>query len=160
MAFPPLMRTGMSSLESSSGALDRPDSFIHKLFCMVAALGMDAARSAGMYAEHANAMRVSKETMLMALKHTARTILRRDDLEKLVLQAEQAMLGSSDDDGSESESGEHDGDESVHATCECECCKAFRHAVDTWDQWEPEDEAEAFLKKHVNAAVERENRIT
>ena len=37
--------------------------------------------------------------------------------------------------------------------CMCDDCKDMREAVDTWDTWTPEDEAELYLKQRVTSAV-------
>jgi len=34
--------------------------------------------------------------------------------------------------------------------CECTTCRDIRALVDGWDAWDPEDEVEKFLKKHVD----------
>lgn len=36
-------------------------------------------------------------------------------------------------------------------TCECKTCTEIRTLVDGWDAWDPEDEVERFLKKHIDA---------
>lgn len=37
--------------------------------------------------------------------------------------------------------------------CVCETCEQVRHSTDTWDDWEPDDEAEAFLRHSVDQAI-------
>ena len=65
-------------------------------------------------------------------------------------------------DGEETEEEEEDETEKVfvRSTCECSQCTDIHTHVDTWEQWEPRDEVEAFIKRNFVeeffAQVERE----
>lgn len=37
--------------------------------------------------------------------------------------------------------------------CECQTCTNIRALVDGWDAWDPEDEVEKFLKKHIDSMI-------
>lgn len=129
------------------------ESFVTKLLALVYTMVKNAATTAATYTEHAHRNRVTKGDVIMALKYEARRFLHYKDLEADVARSEQELEDDedSDSDSWETASEQSGGEEKecVQDECTCEVCDGVRAAVSTWADWVPENEADAFIRKHV-----------
>lgn len=144
------MSTGFK--DGSARPLD--ETFVHKLLALVYTMVKNAATTAATYAEHAKKDCVTRGDVIMALKYEARRFLHYENLEADVACSERELRDGeeSDSDGWETAS-EHSGceEETVPEECHCHTCDGMRHAVSTWGDWVPENEAETFIRKHVES---------
>ena len=146
--------TFMSTGLGASPARPLDEDFVRKLLALVYTMVKNSAVTAATYTEHAKRARVTKADVIMALKYEARRFLHYENLETDVANSEQEL--GEDDGASDSESWESASDASVEKEgdpaqneCPCSICDGVRSAVSTWADWAPENEAEAFLRNHV-----------
>lgn len=138
---------------------DQPldEAFTRKMLALVYTMVKNAANTAATYANHAGKDQVTRDDVIMALKYEARRFLHYDGLEADVATSEQELI---DEEAHDSESWEtaleksgDDEKESALQVCPCSVCAGLRDAVSTWDEWAPENEAEAFLRHHFERVV-------
>lgn len=146
----------MSAGSDDGTARQLDETFVNKLLALVYTMVKNAAKTAAAYAEHAQRTLVTREDVIMALKYEARRFLRYEDLEADVADSELELRdgGDSDSEGWETaseRSGCEAETEGSQEECRCPTCDGVREAVATWDDWAPEDEAEMFIRKHVES---------
>lgn len=169
----PPMRSGIgtSAIATQQDDLD----FTRKrLIATVAVMTRKAGQYALCWALHDNRQEVTPSDINVALKHQAKhflsTVDRPDvieeieDMERVIFDA-MTSEDSADEDSEESETDDTAASLSktsngpyyerieCNGQCVCSLCTEIREAVDTWDSWIPEDEAELYLKNSVNLAI-------
>lgn len=163
---PETLKTGLSDATPDV----QLDATKKRLLATVMVMTQKAGAMAFQYALHNGRSEESHHDVCMALKHQARTFLQTVDHPEVVediLEMETLMYGSEEEESSDEDDEDDKAfrqefsasvlkTQKVDATtgpCLCDECIEMRHAVDTWDDWAPEDEAEMYLKQRVTSAV-------
>jgi hypothetical protein len=127
-----------------------------------------AGEYAAIWAHHGNRKDVTVADVNVALKHQAKHFLftvdqpdviqEIEDMERYIFESVDEDTDSETEDSATSsdmvkdipeyERVERDGH------CACTLCVEMRAAEASWDSWNPEDEAEQYLKNSVNMAIE------
>lgn len=137
---------------------DEFDETVMRLISLVAVMTQKAAHMALKLSHHDQRDSVSSEDINKALMHQARTFLISlddPDVVQHVLQMQEGIfvtddIPTSDLSNSDGESMDYNSDEE---RCTCEMCAEVEHAAETWDSWEPTDEAEIYLRRSVERAI-------
>lgn len=171
--IPPL-RSGLGGPGDQDTSMD---STKRRLLATVTLMTQKAGMMAYAYCIHDSRDSVSHEDICHALKHQARTFLQtldRPDVVEEIVELESLMYGTSDsNESSDWEDSDEELDDTAQSAikaekdhaletkradattgkCTCDDCKNIRDAVETWDQWDPKDEAEVYLKERVEIAI-------
>lgn len=167
----PPMRSGIGT----SATPVQDDDLQHtrkRLIATVAVMTRKAGQYALYWSLHDNRKEVSASDINVALKHQAKHFLQTVDKPDVIEEIQDMERVIFDATTSEEDSTEEDSDTDDTASslpkvsndpyyervecdgrCVCRLCTEIREAVDTWDSWNPEDEAEMYLKKSVNLAI-------
>jgi hypothetical protein len=142
-----------------------------RLVATVAVMTRKAGQYALHWALHDGRKEVSASDINAALKHQARHFLQTVDRPSVIEEIQDMECMIYDATTSEEDSEDYsDTDDTASSLpkpsdqpyyerverdgrCVCRLCTEIREAVDTWDSWHPEDEAEIYLKKSVNLAI-------
>lgn len=138
------------------------DDVTKRLISMVVVMTKQASELAYKVAIHGNKTAVDGEDVNSALKYQARHFLQTLDDPQIVtdvMTMERDLFG--EDDLPEDDEDDLPDEDTVRAsavmsgnTCVCDMCATIRQAVDTWDDWNPDDQAELFLRHSVERAIE------
>jgi hypothetical protein len=154
-----------SFMRSGTGASSVPvveTDVMRRLICIVMTMIAAATETAAMYAEHAGRRFVAPEDVHHGLRYQAREFFKRDNLEEEIADMECDLYETDDDDSCETSSEEDEEDEEdeekkeekheqwTRSSCDCDACVKINSHFDTWDLWEPTDEAEIFVKRSVD----------
>jgi hypothetical protein len=136
--------------------------FVVNVEALVYTLVGHAAESACKYAKHSGRHRASINDVFSALRYQVRRFLHYDALERDVRRTAEILdalaqedpedTAESDAESAESEEAEHGG---LHEACRCDFCGAVEATNESWNAWQPNDPAEAFLKRKVDETVAR-----
>ncbi len=145
------------------------ESLAKRLISTVSVMTQHAGCLAYQICMHANRGEVTPDDVNAALKYQARHFLQTvdspdvmqeiDEMEKVIFVTESVGSNDSDDDietdtaSEEEEVTLTDEQDYRDGKCMCATCIKVREAVDSWDAWEPTDEAEVYLKDSVNRAI-------
>lgn len=162
----PPMRSGIG------GVVAENDESLHdtrkRLIATVTVMTQKAGEYAGIWALHANRKDVTVADVNVALKHQAKHFLftiDQPDVIQEIEDMERYIFETIDDDtDSETEDSATSSDDMINERhqyerverdghCACTLCVEMRAADASWDSWNPEDEAEQYLKNSVNMAI-------
>ena len=166
----PPMRSGIGT-----SAIPVQDDDLHqtrkRLIASVAVMTRKAGQYALYLALHDNRKEVAASDINDALKHQAKHFLQTVDKSEVIEEIQDMERMIFDATTSEEESCDEDSETDTASSlpklsdepyyervecdgkCVCPLCTEIREAVDTWDSWNPEDEAEIYLKRSVNLAI-------
>jgi hypothetical protein len=171
----PPMRSGIGM--TSHDVQDEPlERMRRRLIATVAVMTRKAGYLAMVWATHDGRDQVDAPDVNVALKYQAKHFLSTvdqpdvirdiEDMERVIFETDSEEDDSNGDDDSDLEdtasspSSEQEREiryyerKHVDGRCICDLCQTMRAAEDTWDTWTPEDEAESYLKRSVNLAIE------
>lgn len=161
--LPPL-RTGLGNGDAPTAEIEQTK---RRLLATVTVMTGKAGSMAYQYCIHDSREEVTHADMTMALKHQAMHFLKTvDDPEVVeeIIEMETLMfcsesdeeIGDTEDTASslESEAIKTRELDPVSGKCTCRDCTEMRASTDTWDSWDPEDEAEKYLKERVDLAIQ------
>lgn len=143
----------MKSGRVSSEGRSLPEPFVKRLYTITATMIAKAAEVAAVYCEHAGRKAVMPQDVQLGLRYQARVFFHSDNLEQDVEEMEAHLDAISDEEDTDSEGTEDDtqgSEEWMRSECPCETCSGMHQAYDTWDEWHPTDEAEAFVKRAID----------
>ena len=119
---------------------------------------------------HDKRTEVTAEDVNVALKYHARHFLStidHPDVVEEIIRMQQEIFESDDDDDDDSSGSTRSStgssadmdvgvrvDDPAFDQCACEDCVEMRHCAETWAEWEPEDSAEAYMKKSVDMSMQ------
>jgi len=163
--IPEKLRSGLGS--ASYVEYQDLDDMTKRLISMVVVMTKQASELAYQLAVHNNKPTVEGDDVNSALKYQARNFLQTLDDPAIVAEVvdmEQELFAvESDDNHDDDDHTDHDDetfDETIRSSavmsgnmCICNTCEDIRHSVDTWDDWQPEDQAELFLRHSVERAI-------
>lgn len=119
-------------------------------------LGGCAMQTAMTYAQHAGRGIATPTDLRYGMRYEARHFLDRRELEAKVEETQQ-WLQEDDKSGSEDESDteedlEEDSQEKefTRSGCACEVCSGVNQVFDSWEDWNPTDQVQAFLKASIS----------
>lgn len=143
------MKTGL--LEGAPSALENLQFDLVSLYLKMVT---KAAENALVYSEHENRSVVTKNDVLMALRHQAKFFIHNMDDDTLYEargELKQILQGEEEED---EEDEEEDDDEPMDqegiGPCDCALCDEIRVTTDTWDTWNTEDPVLQYLKQQVD----------
>jgi hypothetical protein len=133
--------------------------FVANVEALVYTLVGNAAESACKYAEHSGRHSASIEDVFSALRYQVRRFFHYEALERDVTRTAGILDAIAQEDAedtaesdAESDESEHDGQ---HEACRCDFCGAVEATNESWNEWQPNNPAEAFLKRKVDETVAR-----
>lgn len=154
--IPSTIRTGTAEPEDDLRA-KAIDNTTRQLMSTCVAMVSKAGETAGVYAAHAGRGVATVEDVIIGLQYQAKVFMSRvtdEDVAEARKDVDAAMDAESSSEDSEAESedseAEEDSKEEVPWTrshCDCAVCVGANEAQQTWDEWDPEDEVLAFLKR-------------
>ena len=162
----PPMRSGIG------GVVVENDESLHdtrkRLIATVTVMTRKAGEYAAIWAHHANRKDVTAADVNVALKHQAKHFLftidqpdviqEIEDMERYIFESIEDDTDSETEDSATSSDTVKDIPEYERVErdghCACTLCVEMRAAEASWDSWNPEDEAEQYLKNSVNMAIE------
>lgn len=146
------MRSGLGAQESVGVSED----FAIRLISLVMTMIQHATKTAVLYAEHAGRSEVTPQDIHRSLRYEAQAFFHRESLEQDVQETEMLIRDYSTDEeeSSEEEEPEPQTQPFTKSTCTCTLCSDVNRIWDTWDAWNPEDEAEKFVKNAVDKTIQ------
>lgn len=159
--IPTNLKSGVGSNFVEGGISEGLCATTTRLIAMVVVMTQQASDVAYMVAVHDNRSQATAEDVNGALKYQARHFLQSlDDPEVVneVMQMEEDLFGeeSADEEEAPDEVNEEEvrrGAEVRDNVCMCKVCAKVRESVGSWESWDPEDQAEAFLRRSVERAI-------
>ena len=162
----PPMRSGIGGVVEERESLHDTRK---RLIATVTVMTQKAGEYAGIWAHHANRKEVTAADVNVALKHQAKHFLFTVDQPDIIQEIEnmeryifESIDSDSDSETEDTASSSSDMVKDIpqyerverDGHCACTLCVEMRAAEASWDSWNPEDEAEQYLKNSVNLAIE------
>ena len=113
-----------------------------------------AAENAMLYSEHEGRDSVSKNDVIMALRHQARYFLQRTDNDTLQEARKdlENILEHDDEEGCDDDDFMCEDEEPKECgTCDCDVCSEIREVSEQWEEWDTQgDVVLEYLKQQVD----------
>lgn len=126
------------------------------------------------YVAHANRESITATDLMYGLKYQTKHFMNTEGLETLITERIKELANETDEECESDDSFEDARAESVdeaeqaaeeddvrqettdttpfsRSECTCDVCKEVNHIVDTWEDWQPEDEVSQLIKRSVDA---------